>query len=126
MKIQINGFDLEINTDEANLSVKVMDANGKELSNNTYTQTSETSDEVTDVDMPTADTVEPEGSEEGVTEETPEESTEETTEETSDETTAEELPPIEGEEGEENEEDMGESFVFNLPDFETFKQNLKK
>ena len=119
MKIQINGFDLEINTDEANLSVKVMDANGKELSNNIYTQTSETSDEVTDVDMPTADTVEPEGSEEGVTEEKPEESTEETTEET----TVEELPPIEGEESEEN---MGESFVFNLPDFETFKQNLKK
>ena len=121
MKIQINGFDLEINTDEANLSVKVMDANGKELSNNTYTQSSETTDEVTDVDMPTADTVEPEaGAEEGVTEETPEEGA---TEEG-----AEDLPPVEGEEGTEGteEENVGESFVFDLPDFETFKQNLKK
>ena len=48
MKIQINGFDIELNTEEANLSIKVMDAEGKELSNNTYTQTEIDTEEVVD------------------------------------------------------------------------------
>lgn len=44
MNIQINGFDIEINTEDTTLTLKVTDASGKELSNNTFTQeTAETS-----------------------------------------------------------------------------------
>ncbi len=38
MKIQINGFDIEIITDDTTLTMKVLDASGKELSNNTFEQ----------------------------------------------------------------------------------------
>jgi len=59
MKIQINGFDIEINTNEAEMSVKVLDASGKELANNTYTQTLEGTPEpeVEDPGMETAEDV---------------------------------------------------------------------
>ena len=56
MKLQINGFDIEINTEEANLSMRVIDANGKELSNQTYAQTPATqSTEVTPATVPSAE-----------------------------------------------------------------------
>lgn len=107
MKIQINGFDIEINTEEANMTVKVLDANGKELSNNTYTQSS-TQDEVTPVDMPSAEdtaTTEPAAEETPAPEETPE--------------TTEETPA----EGAVEEPAVGESF---MPDFDTFKKLRKE
>lgn len=55
MKIQLNGFDIEINTSDTEMMVKVIDANGQELSNNTYTQTLDTSDGVEDVEIPGLD-----------------------------------------------------------------------
>jgi hypothetical protein len=107
MKIQINGFDIEINTEEANLSMKVMDANGKELSNNTYTQTEIETEEVTDVEVPSA--------EDAATEEPVEDTEEETTEEEPVEDTEEETTeePVEDTE----EETLGESY---MPDLETY------
>lgn len=38
MKIQINGFDIELLENDSNISLKITDASGKELSNNTYAQ----------------------------------------------------------------------------------------
>jgi len=120
MKIQINGFDIELNTEESNMTVKVLDANGKELSNNTYNQSSTTGEEITPVDMPSAEdtaTEEP-ATEEPATEEpaTEEPATEEpATEEPATEEPATEEPATE-------EPNMGESFV---PDFETFKKLRK-
>lgn len=55
MKIQINGFDIEINTSDTEMMVKVIDANGQELSNNTYSQSLDTSDGVEDVEIPGLD-----------------------------------------------------------------------
>lgn len=55
MKIQINGFDIEVLTEESNLTIKVIDANGKELSNNTFTQQEATSTEINAVDMPSVE-----------------------------------------------------------------------
>lgn len=40
MKIQINGFEIELDVNDANLSIKVSDASGKELSNNSYSNES--------------------------------------------------------------------------------------
>ena len=105
MKIQINGFDIEVNTEEANLSIKVLDANGKELSNNTYTQTTDANTEVQQVDVPpvedntadtgaTADAAQPEGEE-----------------------SAQPAEPLEGE-----NEPTSENF---FPDYLTFKQLRK-
>ena len=94
MKLQINGFDIEVNTEESNMTVKVLDANGKELSNNTYTQSSTEDEDITPVDMPSA--------EDTMTDEPAEETEEETTDEPAEET-----------------EEFGESFI---PDFETFKK----
>ena len=125
MKLQINGFDIEINSDEANISMKVMDANGTELSNNTYSQSTEAeSEEIQDVDMPEVDEVE---TEEEVVEDDVEE-----TEATEDDATEEETEePAEGNEGDaaifDEDEETGESYEFKeLPDFETFKESLKK
>ena len=77
MKIQINGFDIEINTDDAAMSVKIIDASGKELSNNTYAQTmeGEESEEIVEPDLNTPEeTAEEEAApEEETTEEAPEE-----------------------------------------------------
>lgn len=55
MKIQLNGFDIEINTDETNMVIKVMDASGKELSNNTYEQSLDDEGNANPVDMPSAE-----------------------------------------------------------------------
>lgn len=55
MKIQINGFDIEIETSDTEMMIKVIDANGQELSNNTYTQTLDTTDDVEDVVIPGVD-----------------------------------------------------------------------
>ena len=111
MKLQINGFDIEVNTEESNMTVKVLDANGKELSNNTYTQSATPGEEITPVDMPSAeDTATEEPAEtpaEGETTEIPAEGTEE--------------PAAEGETAEEPA--VGESFI---PDFETFKKMRKE
>lgn len=80
MKIQTNGFDIEINTDDATMSVKIIDASGKELSNNTYSQTmeGEESEEIVQPDLNTPEETAEEETEEQPTEEEP---TEETTEE---------------------------------------------
>jgi hypothetical protein len=120
MKLQINGFDIEVNTEESNMTVKVLDANGKELSNNTYTQSATPGEEITPVDMPSAEdtaTTEPatDAPAEGTEGETPAEGTEGET-------------PAEGTEGEtptESTEEpaVGESFI---PDFETFKKMRKE
>jgi hypothetical protein len=107
MKIQINGFDIEINTDEANIGIKIMDASGKELSNNTYSQTSEETDNVTDVDMPSAEDVsqeEPTTDDEAVEQAAEQENIEE---------------PIE----EEPVQNTGENFMV---DFETFKKRINE
>lgn len=55
MKIQLNGFDIEINTEETKMTVKVMDASGKELSNNTFEQSLDDSGEPNPTDMPSAE-----------------------------------------------------------------------
>jgi hypothetical protein len=52
MKIQINGFDIEILEETTSLAIKVIDASGKELSNNTYAQTNDGADENSDVIEP--------------------------------------------------------------------------
>lgn len=57
MNIQINGFDIEILTEDGNLSLKVTDASGKELSNNTFTQEQEGQDEVKPATVPSAEEV---------------------------------------------------------------------
>ena len=42
IKLTVDGFDIEIqNNDGKNIYVKVLDASGKELSNNLYEQTME-------------------------------------------------------------------------------------
>lgn len=115
MKIQINGFDIEVNTEESNLAVKVLDANGKELSNNTYNQSSTTGDEIKPVEMPSAENTEPTS-----TEQPAEQSTEEnpvTGESTPAENNTE--APQQGDVTDANTDIMGEGFV---PDFETFKK----
>lgn len=109
MKIQINGFDIEVNTEESNMTVKVLDANGKELSNNTYTQSATPGEEITPVDMPSAEDT----AAQPATEETP--AAEETP-------TADAQPASAAEETTEEEPAVGESFV---PDFETFKKLRK-
>lgn len=100
MKLQIDGFDIEIVSNAENLTLKVIDASGKELSNNTYQQTNSSEEEPEQVDIPAVEDTET--SEEGVQEETP--------------TTTDE----EGEETEEVIEGL------DLPDFETFKKLLKE
>ena len=74
MKIQIDGFDIELLTEEGTMTIKVLDANGKELSNNTYNQTETTDTEVQSTEVPTpeetASDVQP------ITEETPKENDE--------------------------------------------------
>ncbi len=105
MKIQINGFDIEVNTEEEAMSIKVIDASGKELSNNTYAQTMEGSDDenIENVEVPGVEEVEP---------------TEETEELAETEEVVEEEPVDDTE-----EEITEEGFI---PDFESFKKNLKK
>lgn len=114
MKIQIAGFDIEINEDGANLAIKVIDANGTELSNNSYTQSISTDDTIEDTDIPAV--------EETDIEETDIEETEETTdaEETTEETTEDD--DIDFEDGDFEDEELGESFI---PDFATFKNRKK-
>lgn len=115
MKIQINGFDIEVNTEESNLAVKVLDANGKELSNNTYNQSSTTGEEITPVEMPSAEntaTTEP-------TSEEPAAPTEGTPEGETQPATGNEETPAQGDVTDANTDIMGEGFV---PDFETFKK----
>ena len=75
MKIEINGFVIELTTDDVNLALRVSDASGKELSNNTYAQ--EQSAEATPVEMPSAENTEVTSSTEATPEATPETSTEE-------------------------------------------------
>ena len=42
IKLTVDGFDIEIQNDgDSNISLKVLDASGKELSNNSYQQTME-------------------------------------------------------------------------------------
>lgn len=55
MKIQLNGFDIEINTEETNMTVKVMDASGKELSNNTFEQSLDSDGTPNPAEMPSAE-----------------------------------------------------------------------
>jgi hypothetical protein len=121
MKLQINGFDIEVNTEESNMTVKVLDANGKELSNNTYTQSLEQGETITPVDMPSAEDTATETPSETPAEGVP---TEDTTGgsglPTEDDTNA-------GDGGLPTEDEanagVGESFV---PDFDTFKKLRKE
>lgn len=111
MKLQLNGFDIEINTDDVNITLKIMDANGKELSNNTYSQSMDQSDDVIDVDVPETEEIADDA-----------ETSEEEPIETGDDTElTDEESGVEDEDN--NEEEMGESFIV---DFETFKRNLRK
>lgn len=112
MKIQTNGFDIEINTDEATMSVKIIDASGKELSNNTYAQTME-GDESSEITEPDLNTPE-ETTEEETTEEMPVDGEETTEEETTEE-------PVEGEETAEEDKTLENESYF--PTFEEFKKN---
>lgn len=57
MKIDINGFTVSITTEDQNLGIKVTDANGKELSNNTYSQKS-TIEEPVQAPMPSVEETE--------------------------------------------------------------------
>jgi penicillin-binding protein 1A len=113
MKIQTNGFDIEINTDDATMSVKIIDASGKELSNNTYSQTmeGEQSEEIVEPDLNTPEeTAEEEATPEETVEEQPTE--EETTEE-----------PIEEEPTEEEDKTLeNENY---MPTFEEFMKKTK-
>ena len=49
MKIEINGFSIELMTDDVNLTLKVSDSSGKELSNNTFSQNAEVSPVQTEI-----------------------------------------------------------------------------
>ena len=89
MKIEINGFVIELTTDDVNLALRVSDASGKELSNNTYAQ--EQSSEATPVEMPSAENTEVTPS----TEETPAATTETPTEETPAATESMKVPTLE-------------------------------
>lgn len=116
MKIQINGFDIEVNTDESNMTIKVMDSTGKELSNNTYEQAIKSDDEIQNVDIPSTEETQSE------VQETPGQETEPGVQE---ETPAQgEETPAQGTENVQDEEPVqtGESFI---PDFETFKKLRK-
>lgn len=114
MKLQIAGFDIEFNQDQDTLAIKVLDANGKELSNNTFSQSLDTTDDVDDVAVPGVEEVD----------ETTEDETTETEEETTDEeTTEEETDEVEDLEDElEDLEDLEESFMT----FEQYKKRKKK
>ena len=112
MKLQINGFDIEVNTEESNMTVKVLDANGKELSNNTYTQSLEQGETITPVDMPSAEDTAAETPTETPTEGVP----------TEDATSGSELP-TEDDADADADANVGESFV---PDFDTFKKLRKE
>lgn len=120
MKIQMNGFDIEIETSDADMMVKVIDANGQELSNNTYAQTLETSDDVEDVDVPSVDDMgdDEEENEEGVeeTDTEDEESSDDTDDDTDDDT---ETDDVDGE----DDITFDENKVY---DFETFKKLKNK
>jgi hypothetical protein len=112
MKIQINGFDNEILTEEQNLMIKILDASGKELSNNTYEQSEEGagSSEITQPEM---------GSSEDIVS-TQEEETQPGMEDTQTQPETQE---------EENENEDGEQTMeklINFPDYETYKKNRKK
>lgn len=115
MKIQINGFDIEINTDDVTMSVKIIDASGKELSNNTYSQTmsGDNSEEITEPDVNTP--------EETASEEE-EISTEENVEDTEATENTEEPPTEEEEIAEEDMTLENENFI---PTFEQFKKLIK-
>ena len=109
MKLQINGFDIEVNTDDANMTIKVLDASGKELSNNTYNQSTESGEEINKVDMPSA--------EETTTPVQPEKTVQPAVQETEPAQTQPSAQPVQGE-----EQEVGESY---MPDFETFKKLRK-
>jgi hypothetical protein len=118
MKLQINGFDIEINTDEANITMKVMDANGKELSNNTFTQSMEQTDDVIDVDMPETDEIADEVVEDEIADDVVEDDVVE-----DDVVEDDEVEDDEVEDDEVVEDEVGESFILN---FEDFKKQLNK
>lgn len=114
MKIQLNGFDIEINTEETNMTVKVMDASGKELSNNTFEQSLDGDATPNPADMPSAeetasDDSNPEGNEGEEIQDT---------EGVQDDGAG--APEVQGAEGTEvTEEELGEGLI---PSFEQFKK----
>lgn len=110
MKIQIGGFDIEINNDGESMSIKIMDASGKELSNNTYSQTLEGNSDTEEVQEPA--------------EQTPEQIAEEPEMETEETEESPEGADLDAELDATAEEDTETSESF-LPDFETFKTTLK-
>lgn len=116
MKIQLNGFDIEINTEETNMTVKVMDASGKELSNNTFEQSLDSDGTPNPAEMPSAeetasDDSNPEGNEPP---------TEDTEGVQGDDTAG--APEVQGEE-EVTEEELGEGLI---PSFQQWKAIKEK
>lgn len=90
MKLELNGFAIEIDTNETSLMVKVMDASEKVLSDNTYEQTS--TEQVTDVTETPVEEVTPQAEETTDTTTTTEEKPSgETTTTTEEETKVEEM-----------------------------------
>lgn len=59
MKLILNGFELELTENENSLTLKILDVNGKELINDTFSQ-SEITDTVEPVEIPSAEEVEEE------------------------------------------------------------------
>lgn len=112
MKLQIAGFDIEFNQDQDTLAIKVLDANGKELSNNTYSQSLDTTDDVEDVTVPGVEEVDETTDEETIDEET-------TDEETTDEETTDDMEDLDDELA--DLEDIEESFLT----FEQYKKRKK-
>ena len=55
IKLTVNGFDIEIDTADENMSLKVLDASGKELSNNSYVQSLEGEGNMDDFESPKID-----------------------------------------------------------------------
>jgi hypothetical protein len=115
MKIQIDGFDIEIDTTDDQMAIKVIDANGKELSNNTYSQSLDLTDDIEDVDVPAVEEVE----DENIEDETEDE---ELTDELEDEEETTEEDDTELEDLEDDLEDLGESFMT----FEQYKKRNRK
>lgn len=110
MKIQINGFDIEVNTEESNMTIKVLDATGKELSNNTYAQSLEDGNEITNVEIPSTEETQP------AVQEVPAQPVQG---ENGAQTSTQPETPAQGDEAVQT----GESFI---PDFATFKKLRKE
>jgi len=117
MKIQIGGFDIEINNDEESMSIKIIDASGKELSNNTYSQSIEGS-ETEEVEEPEIDSVDDIVQDDSEEIQDDSEEVQDDSEEVQDDS-----EEVQDDSEEVQEEDTNESFIL---DFESFKKKKNK